>query len=155
VLTDLLCHGLLAPSFLPLAPIRDLRALTRYHKTLAQERIDEVNRLHKTLASPENRSRRPSAHAIRHGRVLTCGPCPSGGRLLRCNGDVAAQGLELVERPAPHACPPMLIELDQHPFLVGLLFFQEMVGDARDGVPTATAAFLPQRTTSRRYWPRK
>ena len=50
-LADLLRHGLLAPSFIPPVPIRDLRALTRYRKTLVQERTDEVNRLHKTLES--------------------------------------------------------------------------------------------------------
>jgi transposase len=50
-LADLLRHGLLAPSFIPPAPTRELRALTRYRKTLVQERTDEVNRLHKTLES--------------------------------------------------------------------------------------------------------
>lgn len=48
-LADLLRHGLLRPSFVPPPPIRDLRELTRYRKTLVQERADEVNRLHKLL----------------------------------------------------------------------------------------------------------
>jgi transposase len=48
-LADLLRHGLLRPSFIPPAPIRELRELTRYRKTLVQERVAEVNRLHKTL----------------------------------------------------------------------------------------------------------
>jgi transposase len=48
-IADLLRHGLLQASFIPAAPIRALRELTRYRKTLVQERGDEVNRLHKLL----------------------------------------------------------------------------------------------------------
>jgi transposase len=48
-LADLLRHGLLQPSFIPPAPVRDLRELTRYRKTLVQARTDEVNRLQKVL----------------------------------------------------------------------------------------------------------
>jgi transposase len=48
-IADLLRHGLLRASFLPPAAVRALRELTRYRKTLVQERADEVNRLHKTL----------------------------------------------------------------------------------------------------------
>src|SRR5437762_3510350 len=50
-IADLLRHGLLRPSFIPPAPIRALRDLTRYRKTLVQERTNEANRLHKTLES--------------------------------------------------------------------------------------------------------
>jgi transposase len=48
-LAELLRHGLVQPSFIPPAPIRELRELTRYRKTLVQARTDEVNRLQKTL----------------------------------------------------------------------------------------------------------
>jgi transposase len=48
-LADLLRHGLVQPSFIPPAPIRELRELTRYRKTLVQARTQEVNRLHKLL----------------------------------------------------------------------------------------------------------
>jgi transposase len=48
-LADLLRHGLLRASFIPPAPIRELRELTRYRKALVQQRGAEVNRLHKTL----------------------------------------------------------------------------------------------------------
>ena len=48
-LADLLRHGLLRGSFIPPAPIRALRELTRYRKTLVQQRADEVNRVQKTL----------------------------------------------------------------------------------------------------------
>jgi transposase len=48
-LADLLRHGLLKASFIPPLPIRDLRELTRYRKTLVQQRADEVNRVQKLL----------------------------------------------------------------------------------------------------------
>jgi transposase len=50
-LADLLRHGLLKASFIPPRPLRELRELTRYRKTLVQERAQEVNRLHKVLES--------------------------------------------------------------------------------------------------------
>lgn len=48
-IAQLLEHGLLRSSFVPDAPIRDLRDLTRYRKVLIQERAREANRLHKIL----------------------------------------------------------------------------------------------------------
>ena len=48
-LADLLRHGLLQASFIPPKPIRELRDLTRYRKTLVKERSQEVNRLQKLL----------------------------------------------------------------------------------------------------------
>jgi transposase len=42
-------HGLLRGSFIPPAPIRAIRELTRYRKTLVQQRADQANRLQKTL----------------------------------------------------------------------------------------------------------
>jgi transposase len=44
-LADLLRHGLLKASFIPPAPIRELRDLSRYRKSLVQERAREVNRV--------------------------------------------------------------------------------------------------------------
>ncbi len=48
-IAELLRHGLLKASFIPPQPIRDLRDLLRYRKTLVYERSQEVNRLHKLL----------------------------------------------------------------------------------------------------------
>jgi transposase len=48
-LADLLRHGLLRGSFIPPAAIRELRDLTRYRKTLVQERSQEANRVQKLL----------------------------------------------------------------------------------------------------------
>jgi transposase len=44
-LADLLRHGLLTASFIPPAPIREMRDLVRYRKSLVQERAQEVNRV--------------------------------------------------------------------------------------------------------------
>jgi transposase len=48
-IADLLSHGLLTASFIPSAPQRELRDLTRYRAKLVEERAREVNRLQKTL----------------------------------------------------------------------------------------------------------
>ena len=48
-LADLLCHGLLRPSFVPPAPIRELRDLTRYRRKLVESQAAERNRLLKVL----------------------------------------------------------------------------------------------------------
>ena len=50
-IADLLCHGLLRPSFVPPAPIRELRDLTRYRRKLVESRSAERNRLLKLLES--------------------------------------------------------------------------------------------------------
>jgi transposase len=48
-LCQLLEHGLLRASFVPPRPIRELRDLTRYRRSLIAERQRETNRLHKLL----------------------------------------------------------------------------------------------------------
>ena len=48
-IAQLLEHGLLRGSFVPPVPIRELRDLTRYRKTIVQERTRAINRLHKVL----------------------------------------------------------------------------------------------------------
>jgi transposase len=48
-IAQLVAHGLVRPSFIPPKEIRELRELTRYRKTVIQERSREVQRLHKTL----------------------------------------------------------------------------------------------------------
>jgi len=50
-IADLLCHGLLRPSFVPPKPIRELRDLTRYRRKLVQSQAAERNRLLKLLES--------------------------------------------------------------------------------------------------------
>lgn len=48
-IAQLLEHGLLRRSFVPPAPVRELRDLTRHRKVLIQERSRAANRLHKLL----------------------------------------------------------------------------------------------------------
>jgi transposase len=48
-IAQLLEHGLLRGSFVPPMPIRELRDLTRYRKTIIHERSRGLNRLHKVL----------------------------------------------------------------------------------------------------------
>jgi transposase len=48
-IVQLVAHGLVRPSFVPPLRIRELRELTRYRKTVIQERSREAQRLHKTL----------------------------------------------------------------------------------------------------------
>ena len=48
-LAQLLEHGLLRGSFIPPAPIRDLRDLTRRRKALSRDRAKEITRVAKTL----------------------------------------------------------------------------------------------------------
>jgi transposase len=48
-IADLLRHGLLKGSFIPGAPQRALRDLTRYRTRLIDERTEEVNRVQKVL----------------------------------------------------------------------------------------------------------
>jgi transposase len=48
-LLDLMQHGLIRGSFIPEAPIRALRDLTRYRTSLIEERTRETNRIQKVL----------------------------------------------------------------------------------------------------------
>jgi len=48
-IAELVEYGLVRPSFVPPAPIRELRALTRYRKSQIEERTREVQRLDKVL----------------------------------------------------------------------------------------------------------
>ena len=48
-LADVVAHGMVRPSLVPPEPVRDLRELTRYRKTLIDERGREAQRLDKVL----------------------------------------------------------------------------------------------------------
>src|SRR3954465_4527583 len=48
-IAQLVEHGLVAPSFVPPAPIRELRDLTRHRRTLVEERTRVIQRLEKVL----------------------------------------------------------------------------------------------------------
>ena len=48
-LADLLRHDLVRPRFIPPAPVRELREVPRYRKSLVEARAREVNRVQKVL----------------------------------------------------------------------------------------------------------
>lgn len=48
-IAQLVEHGLVAPSFVPPPPIRELRDLTRHRRVLVEERTRSIQRLDKTL----------------------------------------------------------------------------------------------------------
>jgi transposase len=72
-LADLLRHGLLHASFVPPQPIRVLRDLTRYRKTLVELRTQEINRVHKVLETAN----------LKLGAVASNVVGVSGRRMLR------------------------------------------------------------------------
>jgi transposase len=72
-LAELLCHGLLRPSFIPPPPIRVLRDLTRYRKSLVELRTQEINRIHKVLETAN----------LKLGAVASNVVGVSGRRMLR------------------------------------------------------------------------
>lgn len=72
-LADLLRHGLLKASFIPPAPIRDLRELTRYRATLVRDRTQIANRVQKIAESGN----------IKLAQVLSDALGASGQRMLR------------------------------------------------------------------------
>jgi len=72
-LADLLRHGLLRPSFVPPPPIRVLRDLTRYRKSLVELRTQEINRVHKVLETAN----------LKLGAVASNVVGVSGRRMLR------------------------------------------------------------------------
>lgn len=72
-LADLLRHGLVKASFIPPAPIRDLRELTRYRSTLVRDRVQLANRVQK-LAESGN---------IKLSQVVSNALGVSGRRMLR------------------------------------------------------------------------
>jgi transposase len=48
-IADLMRHGLIRPSFIPAKPVRVLRDLMRYRKSLVHQHTQDINRLHKVL----------------------------------------------------------------------------------------------------------
>lgn len=115
-LADLLRHGLLSASFIPPAPIRQLRDLTRYRKTLVQERAQEINRLQKVLETAN----------IKLAAVATDVLGKSGRDMLTCliRGEQDAEALAELARGRLRAkLPDLRLALDgrvepHHQFLL-------------------------------------
>ena len=86
-IAELLRHGLLAPSFVPDRPQRELRELTRYRSALIAERSAEVNRLQKTLEGAN----------IKLASVATDGMGVSGRQMLAALVDGATDGAAIAQ----------------------------------------------------------
>src|SRR5262249_55307880 len=81
-IAQLLEHGPLRASFIPPGPIRELRDLARYRKSLVQQRASEVNRVQKLLESAN----------IKLGLVATDVLGASGRAILRALVDGERDG---------------------------------------------------------------
>jgi transposase len=125
----LLEHGLLRSSFVPPAPIRELRELTRYRRQLIQEHTREANRIQKVLETAN----------IKLGDVATDVLGASGRAMLRAlvAGERDAETLAALARGRLRQKAAQLREAlegrvtDHHVFLLqGLLSHIEFLGPA-------------------------
>jgi transposase len=80
-IAELLQHGLLRPSFVPPTPIRELRDVTRYRATLAQEINRIANRVQKVLEDANIKAGFGS-----YGRIGSLGPGDAGSNGTRRAG---------------------------------------------------------------------
>jgi len=89
-LADLLRHGVLRPSFIPPAHIRELRALMRYRHTVVAEQATVAHRIHKLVESGH----------IKLGQVASDPLGVSGRRMLRAvaAGETDADSLAAMAR---------------------------------------------------------
>lgn len=119
-IADLLSHGLLKGSFVPPKPIRDLRDLTRYRKSLIDERVREVNRLQKLLETAN----------IKLASVVSDVMGASGKAMLKAllEGTTAPEALADLARGKLRKKLPLLREAleghfrPHHCFLLGQIF---------------------------------
>ena len=117
-LAELLCHGLLRPSFVPPPPIRELRDLTRYRRKLVESRTAERNRLLKLLETAN----------IKLASVATDVFGVSGRRMLRAlveNQTTPQQMADLALRTLRKKIPQLELALEgrmeeHHRFLLKL-----------------------------------
>ena len=140
-LADLLRHGLVRASFIPPAPLRALRALTRYRKTLGRTRADEVNRRQTTLEG---------AH-LKRAAVATDGLGLSGREMLSAllggEADPAvraalARGRRRAKLPALRQALDGRVEPHHRVVLAQLLAHIEFLEDAIADLESAIAGHL-------------
>jgi len=117
-LADLLAHGLVRPSFVPEAPIQELRALLRTRKQLVREQASHVQRIQKTLEDAN----------LKLGSVLTQIMGKSGRAILEAliNGEADPDKLLTLVQRGVKAPPEKLRAAlagrtaDRHRFLLRL-----------------------------------
>jgi transposase len=122
---SLLEHGLVRPSFIPPAPFRALRDLTRYRKSVIEERVRETQRLHKVLEDAGVKLSSVSSHVLNKSGRAMIDALISGERdpevlaemaLGRLRKKIPELQLALVGRFNEHhalLCRAMLARIDQ------------------------------------------
>ncbi|GHO71826.1 IS110 family transposase [Ktedonobacter sp. SOSP1-52] len=112
-IADLLQHGLLNPSFIPPAPQREVRELTRYRMSLTEERTRLINRLQQTLEEANiklasvasdvmGRSARDMLTALLAGEADATVLAELARGRMRAKRDLLAQALHVQLKP--HHC---------------------------------------------------
>jgi transposase len=147
-LCQLLEHGLVRASFVPPKPIRELRDLTRYRKSLVWERATEANRLHKLLEDAN----------IKLGDVASDVLGASGKAMLRalCEGESDPAALAELARGKLRAKLPALRRALEgrfrahHALLVSHLlshieYLDEMIGSLSEEIEERIAPFERKR----------
>lgn len=115
-IADLLAHGLIQPSLVPPAPIRELRDLTRTRKQLTREIVQHTQRIHKVLEDAN----------VKLGSVISNVVGASGRRILHAiiSGEVNPEVLADLGNVRLHASRAELIDAlrgrvnDHHRFLL-------------------------------------
>jgi transposase len=115
-ISDLARHGLIAQSFVPPRPIRDLRDLTRYRRKLVQAGAAERNRLIKLLES---------ANIKLSGVIATCSGCRAGRCCRRWWRASTAEMAQLARKRMRRKLPELERALngrleEHHRFLLGV-----------------------------------
>src|ERR1700692_3993353 len=90
-ISELARRGLIARSFVPPRPIRDLRDLTRYRRKLSQTQAAERNRLIKLLESPQHQTVRGDQRRVRRLRPGDVAGADRGRAVAGCNGATGAR----------------------------------------------------------------
>jgi transposase len=104
-IADLLRHGLIRPSFVPPAPIRALRDLTRYRRTLVDARSAECNRLIKVLEMANIKLAMVASDVLGVSGTLMV------RQLVEGNGDLAAMA-QLAKGSLRKKLPSLELALD-------------------------------------------
>lgn len=139
-IADLLAHGLIRSSFVPPAPVQELRDLTRTRKQLVRERTQHVQRLQKVLEDAN----------IKLDNVITDLLGTSGRAMLEAlvRGESDPERLAQLAHPRLRATPAQLIEAltgrvtEHHRFLLRLHLAQV---DAVDAAIAALEARLEEK----------
>jgi transposase len=148
-IADLLRHGLIAKSFVPSKPLRELRDLLRYRRKLVEGRSAERNRLHKLLETAN----------IKLATVISDIFGVSGLAMLKAllrNDATPAQMAQLAKKKMRKKIPELELALegrveDHHRFLLEMQLarieqLDEHVAKLDDRIDTKLAPYREQHT---------